>query len=132
MMVTCVDGEGCRNLHGMVPRYGQMLRSNFWHLVTSSQTTLVTQHSSQGCYITCLYPPLHIKFMVTWVNKQVCCNFSGMAQGYGEMFRIAVMLHSNFLQPRKFVLNSTHKSEVSKSFNLISHRYTSKNFEKYL
>ncbi len=34
MMVTCVDGQVCSNFHGTVQCYGQMLHSNFLHLVT--------------------------------------------------------------------------------------------------
>ncbi len=51
MMVTYVDGYMCCTFHGMVLCYGQMLRtavtlcSNFLHLITLSQTTLVMQHS---------------------------------------------------------------------------------------
>ncbi len=47
-MVTCVDGQACCHFHGTVQCYRQMLRiavtlhSNFLHLVTSSQTALVT------------------------------------------------------------------------------------------
>ncbi len=35
---------------------------NFSHLVTSLQTACVIQHSSQWCYITYLYLPLHSNF----------------------------------------------------------------------
>ncbi len=51
-MVTCVDGRTHYSLHGMVQHYMQMfhvaviLRSHFLHLVTLSQTSLVTRRSS--------------------------------------------------------------------------------------
>ncbi len=56
MIVICVEGRVCCNFHGMVKCYRQMLptavtlHSNFLHLVTSSQTALVTQHSLRCCY----------------------------------------------------------------------------------
>ncbi len=38
MMVTCVDGRACCNFHGTVQCCGQMLHSNFLHLVSLSGT----------------------------------------------------------------------------------------------
>ncbi len=35
--------------------------------------------------------------MVTFVDRQVCCNFHGTVQSYGPRLHIAVMLHSNLL-----------------------------------
>ncbi len=57
LLVTYVGGQVCCYFHGMVQCYRQMLRisvmlcSNFFHLVTSSQTALVTQHVCTHLYM---------------------------------------------------------------------------------
>ncbi len=61
MTVTGMDGQGNCNFHGMVQCYGHMLhitimlRNNFLHRVTSSQTVLLIRCNLWRCYFTLLF-----------------------------------------------------------------------------
>ncbi len=58
--------------------------------------------------------------MVTSMDRQVCCNFHGMVQCYGQMLRIAVMLkqvHMHTLEVRQHQTEAAHHSLYSTRMN---------------